>query len=805
MKIACNTWTQAFEISKIGLFVFPCLAGEKRPATTRGFHDATTDEAQIARWCEQHPTANLAVSTKGLVVIDIDGEENPWLSDQPELKKALSEVPTVRTPRGGRHHYFRAGDRRFRCSGSKLAPNVDVRADGGYVVVPPSRTEQGEYVWLTPLPATLEEIPVVPAWLEQLLIDAKGTPARTAQSESKKLIRSGSRNIELTSLGGRLRRRGHDEAGILAELSRVNTERCKPPLEEEEVRRIAQSVARYPTSLSRNARPEIMVTTEEHEVNDAIVEALARDPELFQRAGKLVRLTGRTGHASEGLTIAEMSAGSLREIITRNAVLLRTDKDGEPVECHPPAWATQAVLERGRWPAVRPLNGIAYTPVLRSDGTVAGEDGYDPATGVFVQLSGDYPPVPSAPTRDDALAAVGELCDVFADFPFETDVHRSACLTAILTLVSWHAFDGPAPLFLVDANIRAAGKTLLTQVVALITQGSIVPTTSYTNNTEELRKQLTATALDGTPMVIFDNIAGIMGNDALDRALTASRWRDRRLGGNETVEAPFNTVFFATGNNTTLQADTARRVVHIRLNSPQEHPEDRSGFRHPDLLAHVKQHRARLFAAALKILAAYIRAGRPSQNLRPMGSFEAWSALPRSATVWAGLPDPCLGRDGLEAVADSQIEELAELHAAFREYDPAGRGVVIADVLHELERDDASPAALKMKHAFELLVGHGEISGRVVAAQLKKHRGRVIKHQALVQIGDRGKHGVRWAVRSVGLPREPVIQVTQVIHFPPDSESARVADHAKRESPESPESPSHTETAASATRSTAWK
>ncbi|MEZ6073962.1 MAG: hypothetical protein R3C10_27700 [Pirellulales bacterium] len=112
------------------------------------------------------------------------------------------------------------------------------------------------------------------------------------------------------------------------------------------------------------------------------------------------------------------------------------------------------------------------------------------------------------------------------------------------------------------------------------------------------------------------------------------------MGRSEIVEMPLLTTWAATGNNVVLMADTSRRVCHIRLESRLENPEEREGFRHPHLTRWVAENRPVLLAAALTVLAAYCRAGRPDQGLKTWGSFEGWSQLVRQALVWAGQPDP---------------------------------------------------------------------------------------------------------------------------------------------------------------------
>jgi hypothetical protein len=147
---------------------------------------------------------------------------------------------------------------------------------------------------------------------------------------------------------------------------------------------------------------------------------------------------------------------------------------------------------------------------------------------------------------------------------------------------------------------------------------------------------------------------------------------------------PLYTVWYATGNNVVLVGDTARRVVHVRLEPLDEKPEERSGFHHPDLLAWVRQERPRLTTAAVSILAAYCSAGRPDQRLTPWGSFEGWSDLVRSAVVWVGLADPGASRADLASTADREAVALRQLLNGLEEMDPGGHGMPTGEILREL-------------------------------------------------------------------------------------------------------------------------
>jgi hypothetical protein len=437
-------------------------------------------------------------------------------------------------------------------------------------------------------------------------------------------------------------------------------------------------------------RPTILIDTEEHRVVRDTVAALTADPGLYQRGGILVRVLRDTQPKDDIIrpagspTIQALPTPNLRERMTRHASFTKTNKKGKEVPAHPAAWLVSAVDARGDWPGIRHLSGVSDAPVLRADGSVWQQEGYDGRTGVLFEASQSFPAIADGPTIDDAMMALDVLLEVVCDFRFESDEHRAAWFAGLLTPLARFAFDGPSPLFLIDANIRGAGKGLLAQTIGRIALGREMPVSSYAHESEEMRKRITAIAIAGDRTILLDNLEGVFGNDALDRALTSTRWKDRILGRSEEIDLPLFAAWYATGNNVSVAADTARRVIHIRLDVLDERPEERTGFRHPNLMAWVAEHRGRLLASALTVLSAYCKAGRPSQGLTPYGSFEGWSALVREAVVWVGLPDPCLTRIRLAESSDTTAESIGQLVSAWREYDPSDAGVVVSEMMGRL-------------------------------------------------------------------------------------------------------------------------
>lgn len=271
----------ALRYAEWGYPVFPCAPGTKFPLTEHGFHDASVDGEQIQRWWTDNPSANIGIATQGLMVIDIDGDQNPWLADDRERYVELATGPMAITPRGGSHRVFRQPNgKSWRCTEGRLAPKVDTRADGGYIVAPPSIVNGGSaYQWVHGLELDVppDRLPEPPPWLaEQLDRLATETPTlgdvATGESGVNE-IPTGQRNATLARLGGNMRRVGMSQAEIAAALLCANADRCVPPLAPREVERIAASIARY-------APDEVSVALVENHWEQMYAEAVEEAPAI---------------------------------------------------------------------------------------------------------------------------------------------------------------------------------------------------------------------------------------------------------------------------------------------------------------------------------------------------------------------------------------------------------------------------------------------------------------------------------------------------------------------------------------------
>lgn len=134
--------------------VFPCDPATKRPLTDHGFKDASTDPAQIEQWWRKTPNAMIGVPTGSashIVVLDLDFDPDTRLDGRKAIDGLeLPQTMAVRTPRGGFHYYYDWLDGvEIRNSAGEIGKGVDVRGEGGYVIVPPSVNATGKtYQWV---------------------------------------------------------------------------------------------------------------------------------------------------------------------------------------------------------------------------------------------------------------------------------------------------------------------------------------------------------------------------------------------------------------------------------------------------------------------------------------------------------------------------------------------------------------------------------------------------------------------------------------------------------------------------------
>lgn len=235
-----------------GWSVLPIEPHGKRPLLPwRELQQRPADASTILRWYERWPDANVGIVTgrvSQLAVLDIDaahgGEAS--LAALQERHGALPPTVEALTGGGGRHLYFQL---RGTLLGNRVGlwPGIDLRANGGCVVAPPSLHASGRpYAWGAGHAPGNRALARLPAFLGG---DTPVTahPHHNAEHR-RRLVHEGvapeRRNDSIASLSGHLLWRGVEPSTVLELMLAWNQARCHPPLDDAEVERVVRSIGR---------------------------------------------------------------------------------------------------------------------------------------------------------------------------------------------------------------------------------------------------------------------------------------------------------------------------------------------------------------------------------------------------------------------------------------------------------------------------------------------------------------------------------------------------------------------------------
>jgi len=229
----------ALNYASIGWYVFPLKPNTKQPAINAWPDKASIQEQQINFWWTKWPDANIGIlagKKSGLFAVDIDpkngGDESIThiLNDH----NKFPETATQRTGTGGSHILFTYPDKPVKTRRGYPETGIDICSDNSYIVAAPSIHPNGTtYKWtINP-----QDIKPAPQWLTDLLHKESKQPIN-----KDGVIKEGLRNDQLFRIGCSLRSRGTSKKDMGLEIHRINTYQCDPPLPDNEVNLIIDSV-----------------------------------------------------------------------------------------------------------------------------------------------------------------------------------------------------------------------------------------------------------------------------------------------------------------------------------------------------------------------------------------------------------------------------------------------------------------------------------------------------------------------------------------------------------------------------------
>lgn len=470
---------------------------------------------------------------------------------------------------------------------------------------------------------------------------------------------------------------------------------------------------------------------------------LGQTGRYFQRGRAIVEV--QIDPATQEITVDDLNPISLAHALAGVSAWMRLDKRTKSWELVDPVERVcKALVGVHNYEVLQVLKGTAQQPYLRPDGTLCQAAGHDPATGLFGVFKADEFNVPEAPTREQAEQALDTLTELITEFPFATPHDKSAALAAMLTAAIRPSL-AQAPMFHVRAPQIASGKSYLCSLItALATPGKGSPVPFPTRD-EECSKLLLA-LLKGAPAVIeFDNLTDdIKPFKSLCSVLTEEHLQGRVLGRTKMLPVGTRAVFLSSGNNVGPSADMARRCVTINLDPGCELPAARA-FKRSDLIGDVRRDRSRYVAAALTLVRAWITAGRPKTETKPLASYMDWLDLCCQPLMWLGLPDPTKAVfDGMAADPDRILlgQFLSGWRGFFADKVKHGRDV-IAHVRSGCPGGEDFEEVL-----LEVTGDRDRIDGRKLGKWMARNQGRVVSGLRLEK-APTTRNVASWRVESV--------------------------------------------------------
>lgn len=710
----------ALDYAARGVPVFPCRADNKRPHTKHGFKDASTDARQVRAWWQRWPDAMIACPTGeavGAWVLDVD---------DPDTFEAACSEPLAPTRKGrtgkGYHLWYRWDEEAPVRNAQRSAggwplpalPGAEVRGEGGYVILPPSRHPSGRfYSWESDLNAVN-----APPWLMKVVrkgavsadqarpiqaprhrVALAATSAGAADTPYGLAALSAECATIVTAAAGCQEKALNDaalkigslvgggcltyttataqliEAGLKLTSYDPDDLWTAPSIMAKVERGVADGFATprvqpelpTPTRSAGLERPIINVRAGSlHQMATEAEEALisAKAP-LYNRGGLVRPIVEDMPAAHGGKTavarLTTVDADTLIDHLSRAADWTKFNlRKGADVLTDPPRSVALTILARdGEW-RFPVLAGVITTPTLRPDGTILSEPGYDPRTRLLLLNPPTLPAISDKPSKDEATAALDRLDRLLDGFPFVDEASRSVALSGIITPVARGAMP-VAPLHANTAPVAGSGKSYLIDIASAVHTGERAPVIAAGRTEEETEKRLAAALLNGQPIVSIDNVNGQLGGDALCQMIERPVISLRPLGVSKLVKVQSHATLYATGNNIQLVGDMTRRVILCSLDPNMERPELRVFATNP--FDTVLASRGEFVAAALTVVRSYIAAGYPDE-LPPLASFETWSRMVRSALVWLGRADPVDTMDRARA-EDPVIASLGTVMAAW--------------------------------------------------------------------------------------------------------------------------------------------
>lgn len=488
-------------------------------------------------------------------------------------------------------------------------------------------------------------------------------------------------------------------------------------------------------------------------------------PNVFTRDGRLVHIEAVSGTSVGGaidedsplpLSADELSAARLAGLLAEHTFLHKVKHtakgDAYEEEITPPASELRAVLARKGWEGMPRFAGIVGAPVLRSDGSLLQDEGYDEQTGLFLAPKTRVDRVDEPPTAAQVETSKAWLLDEFLQgFPWVSDADRANYIGLLVTpILRPFLGDALAPFGLVTATTPASGKTLLTAAIGLLYGQRVLP---WTDSDDELRKTITSVLTDSAPCVVFDNLVegSCIDSATLALLITVPTWSDRLLGRNTTAVVRNDRLWLATGNNLVVGADMASRTVLVRLDPRRPDPEARTDFALPNLDQWITApaNKAKILHHLLTLVAAWVADGHKRARGLTMRQFTPWAEAVGGFLEHHSIPGFLQNADAVKSEDEGESTWGPFLARWLQRFpDGADKSArFTSNRLRESRTPDYPGGPDPWEGTFPMTRTGKEPSsielGRLLSGQKGRFRGRLVLHKEI----DSEKRAVFWVER----------------------------------------------------------
>ena len=270
------------------------------------------------------------------------------------------------------------------------------------------------------------------------------------------------------------------------------------------------------------------------------------------------------------------------------------------------------------------LTGIIEHPFINSNWKLVQENGYNETTGLYTMLHRKLKV--KKMDADDAFRFI--IDEVFAEFPFKTDLDQVAAVAALMTAIQRPTIAGDEgmPGFGIVSPVQSSGKTALAQLISYSIYNRPVAASSWSDDEEEMGKHILAILQEGHSCVLFDNIrqGSTVQSGRLAMAMSNDVFGGRILGENRTTQVPSSVMWLFTGNGIQFIGDFATRVYPITINPKMENPHTRT-FKRENIGQWTMDNRKKIISALLSIIID----GKGMEEIGGSTRFKLWDQFVR--------------------------------------------------------------------------------------------------------------------------------------------------------------------------------